>query len=45
MIIDAILLVLKVIVQIILSPLTAINMALDFIGSIPVVILVFHASV
>ena len=37
MIIDAILLVLKVIVQIILSPLTVLNMAIDFIGSIPIV--------
>ena len=37
MIIDAILLVLKVIVEIILSPFTVLNIAIDFLGSIPVV--------
>ena len=37
MIIDAILLVLKGVVSLLLSPLSAINMAIDFISSIPVV--------
>lgn len=37
MIVDGILLVLKVIVEILLSPFTVINIAIDFIGSIPVV--------
>ena len=37
MIVDGILLVLKIIVEILLSPFTVINIAVDFIGSIPVV--------
>lgn len=37
MIIDAILLVLKVIVEILLAPFTVINIAVDFVASIPVV--------
>lgn len=37
MIIDGILLVIKIVVEIILSPLTVLNIAIDFVGSIPVV--------
>ena len=37
MILDAILGVLKIIIEILLSPLTVLNVAIDFIGSIPVV--------
>lgn len=37
MIIDEILLVIKIFVEIILSPLTVLNIAIDFVGSIPVV--------
>lgn len=37
MILDLILGVLKIIIEILLSPLTVLNVAIDFIGSIPVV--------
>lgn len=37
MIIDAFMLVIKAVIQIVLSPLTVINIAIDFVGSIPVV--------
>ena len=37
MIIDSILLVLQGIIELLLSPLTVINITIDFIGSIPVI--------
>lgn len=37
MLVDASFLVVKAVIQILLSPLTVINIAIDFIGSIPVV--------